>query len=303
MENIKKYINKEIDIDIKKEYIKAKKDEVFKKIVDSLSLSDDFLMKYTSKLEDSSVQYKNCLDCKSLSMCKNNIQGYCLLPHVNEDNLMFTYKPCKYTKKYNKDNKYKEKITIFDIPKEIANAKMSDIYTNDKNRVEVIKWLTNFIKNYNKDSKGLFLHGNFGSGKTYFVAATFNELAKQNIKSVIIYYPEFLRSLKASFNATEADEFENKFNLIKRTPLLLIDDLGAESVTSWNRDEILGSLLQYRMQENLTTFITSNLNIEELQTHLANSTNKVEGLKAKRIVERIKQLTIDIEMISKNNRV
>lgn len=302
MENINKYINKDLDIDINKEYAKAKKDDIFKKIVDSLPLNDDTLMKYTSKIEDSSNEYKNCLECKSLSVCKNKISGYCLLPHVVNDNLLFTYKPCKYTKKYNKDNKYKDKITLFDIPREIANAKMSDIYTNDKNRVEVIKWLTNFVKNYSKDQKGLFLHGNFGSGKTYLISAALNELAKKDIRSVIIYYPEFLRSLKASFNASEPDEFEHRFNLIKKTQILLIDDLGAESVTSWSRDEILGSLLQYRMQENLTTFITSNLNIDELQIHLANSNNKVEVLKAKRIIERVKQLTIDMEMISKNNR-
>lgn len=303
MENINKYINKDVEFDIKKEYVKAKKDETFKKIIDSLPLNDDVLMKYTSKIEDSSNEYKNCLECKSLSMCKNKIDGYCLLPHVEDSGLIFTYKPCKYTKKYNKDNKYKDRITLFDIPKEIANAKMSDIHTNDKNRLEAIKWLTNFVKNYSKDQKGLFLHGNFGSGKTYLISAAFNELAKKDVRSVIVYYPEFLRSLKASFNASEPDEFEHKFNLIKKTQILLIDDLGAEAVTSWNRDEILGSLLQYRMQENLTTFITSNLNIDELQIHLANSNNKVEGLKAKRIVERIKQLTIDMEMISKNNRV
>ncbi|HOZ54172.1 MAG TPA: primosomal protein DnaI [Bacilli bacterium] len=303
MDNINKYINKDVEFDIKKEYVKAKKDETFKKIIDSLPLNDETLMKYTSKIEDSTSEYKNCLECKSLAMCKNKIEGYCLLPHVEDSGLIFTYKPCKYMKKYNKDNKYKDKITLFDIPKEIANAKISDIYTNDKNRLEAIKWLTNFVKNYNKDQKGLFLHGNFGSGKTYLISAAFNELAKKDIRSVIIYYPEFLRSLKASFNASEPDEFENRFNLIKRTPLLLIDDLGAEAVTSWNRDEILGTLLQYRMQENLTTFITSNLNIDELQIHLANSNNKVEGLKAKRIIERIKQLTIDMEMISKNNRV
>ena len=45
----------------------------------------------------------------------------------------------------------------------------------------------------NKPCKGLYLHGNFGCGKTYLIAAIFNELAKKNYKSCIIFWTEFLR--------------------------------------------------------------------------------------------------------------
>ena len=131
----------------------------------------------------------------------------------------------------------------------------------------------------------------------------FNELAKNNVKSVIIYWPEYLRSLKSSYSSSSNDEFKDKYNEVKYAKLLLIDDLGAEGVTSWSRDEILGTILQYRMQENLPTFITSNLNIKELEEHLSITTsNKLEKVKAKRIIERIKQLTIDTQMIGENNR-
>ena len=131
----------------------------------------------------------------------------------------------------------------------------------------------------------------------------FNELAKDGVKSVIVYWPEYLRSLKASFQSSSHDEFANRFNEVKYAKLLLIDDLGAEGVTSWSRDEILGSIMQYRMQEGLPTFITSNLNIKELEDHLSITTsNKSERVKAVRIIERVKQLTYDMEMISKNNR-
>ena len=130
----------------------------------------------------------------------------------------------------------------------------------------------------------------------------FNELAKNNVKSTVVYWPEYLRSLKAAFSSSSNDEFSNKFNEVKYSKLLLIDDLGAESVTAWNRDEILGSIMQYRMQEGLPTFITSNLNIKELENHLSLAGNKLEKVKAVRIIERIKQLTVDMEMISENKR-
>lgn len=146
-----------------------------------------------------------------------------------------------------------------------------------------------------KKSKGLYLHGNFGCGKTYLIAAIFNELAKNNYKSCIIFWPEFLR--QAFY-----DDFNEKFEFVKKVPILLIDDIGAEGLTAWNRDEILCPLLQYRMDNELTTFFTSNLNIKELESHLSNSKNGVDEVKAKRIISRILQLTEDIEMISKNLR-
>ena len=73
-------------------------------------------------------------------------------------------------------------------------------------------------------------------------------------------------------------------------------------MTSWSRDEILGPILQYRMDNKMATFFTSNLSIEELETHLSVSKDSIDKLKAKRIIERIKFLTDDIKLISENKR-
>lgn len=288
---------------LKVAFEEAKKDETFKNIVEGINLSDEELMKYTSSIEDSAQEYKNCLGCKNILSCKNNINGFCYLPLLKDGKLTFSYVACKYKKRLEEENKYQKNITSFDIPNDIKNAKIKDIYTDDENRMEVIKWILDYIKECKKGNygKGLFLHGNFGCGKTYLVSALFNELAKLNLKSVIVYWPEYLRSLKASFQSSSNDEFKNKFNEVKYAKFLLIDDLGAEGVTSWSRDEILGTILQYRMQEHLPTFITSNLDIKELDEHLSGG-SKLEKVKSKRIIERINQLTIDTKMIAKNNR-
>ena len=96
--------------------------------------------------------------------------------------------------------------------------------------------------------------------------------------------------------------FKEKYESVKSVPLLLIDDIGAENITQWNRDEILCPLLQYRMDNNLTTFFTSNLTLEQLEEHLGSSKAGVEAVKAARVIARIKQLTDSKEMISKNLR-
>ena len=95
---------------------------------------------------------------------------------------------------------------------------------------------------------------------------------------------------------------EEKLDYLKNVDLLLIDDIGAENVTAWGRDEILGAILQYRMNNKLSTFFTSNLNLEELESHLSFSKNSEDKVKARRIIERIKQLSIDIELVSINRR-
>ena len=164
----------------------------------------------------------------------------------------------------------------------------------------IIKYFKEFIDEYNKKDKpkGLYLNGSFGSGKTYLIAALFNEMAKKDIRSVLIYYPEFLRSLKSSFNS----DYSEKFNYIKKVPLLLLDDIGAENTSAWSRDEVLGPILQYRMEEHLPTFFTSNLTLQELEKNLSITTGGVDKVKARRIIERIKQLTVNMELISKNRR-
>lgn len=278
----------------------------FRELIDNLDIKQDKLYKHTSSLDNSSMEFENCMTCKGLNYCKNELNGYCNLPEVDGDDITFTYKACKYKKRELEKNKYKQNLNLFDMPKTLKEAKIKDIYTDDVSRADAIKYILNFLKNYKKDDsiKGMYLHGNFGCGKTYLIATLFNELAKKGEKSAIIYFPEFLRSLKVSMLSREQEEisFGDKYEYVKRIPFLLIDDLGAENVTSWGRDEILGTLLQYRMTEELPTFFTSNLTIEELESHLAISSKKEEKVKARRIIERIKSLTVDIEIIGKSRR-
>ena len=83
---------------------------------------------------------------------------------------------------------------------------------------------------------------------------------------------------------------------------MLLDDIGAETTTPWNRDEILGTILQYRMDNKKATFFTSNLNIKELENHFITSNKDEEVIKARRIIERVKYLTDELELIGENKR-
>lgn len=296
MEKIDKFLNSKISTSIKQNYIKALEDEAFRKLITQYKIDEEVGMKYTSRLMDSSKEHTNCSNCPSLAACSNSVRGFCLTPKQNKNTINFSYDMCKYLKK----EEYRENVQVFDVAKDIKNASIKNIYTNDKNRIEIIKAIKNFINEYKKGTnpKGIYLHGSFGSGKTYLISALFNELAKSGTTSVIIHTPELLRSLKDSFST----DYSEKFYLLKHTPLLLLDDIGAEYLTAWGRDEVIEPILQYRMDEELPTFFTSNFTILELEKHFTTASNSIDKVKARRIIERIKQLSVEVELISKNLR-
>ena len=281
-----------IENSLKDNYIRACKNLEFRKLVASLELTDKEAMNYTSKLEEYLQEENNCKNCHGLYECKNKIRGYTNYPQKYNNHLMFSTEACYF--KLQEFKKIKKSVSA---TKELENSSLKTIDTSDKNRYKLIKWVTNFIKDYDygKNMKGLYLHGNFGCGKTYILSACFNEMKRRGFRTKIVYLPDLLRTIKGDFEA-----MNDIMDELCRVDLLLIDDIGAEKVTDWGRDEILGTILQSRMNEHKTTFFTSNFTISELEEHLANKgTDKV---KANRIIERIKQLTEDMEMLGANMR-
>jgi len=276
----------------------AMKDPDFAYVVSKINLPKEKIMRHTSKITNTVEELKNCKHCKSIHACKNKISGLVYYPSVKCNRLSFDYVACKYKREILENEA--TSCNYYKMPEALKSAKMKDIDLDDGNRVSVIKWLKNFYDTFNDDrsQKGLYLHGSFGSGKTYLVCAMLNELAKKGVDITIVYYPELLRSLKESFDT----DFATRIDKIKKASILFLDDIGAESVTEWARDEILGTILQYRMDAKLPTFFTSNLTITELETHLSSTRSGVDKVKARRIIERIKQLTISLELTSKNRR-
>lgn len=303
MENINesftKYTRSNLDAMLKKDYATAVKNPEFKKLVNTLKIKENVAYKYTSKLERTVCELNNCSNCKSLHTCQNKIEGMVYYPTIKDEKLEFNYVACKYKKK---DIKQKEEIKskFFEMPYDIKMAKMSNIEINST-RAKIIKWINKFYDDFKsgKQTKGLYLSGSFGSGKTYILSALLNELSKLNYSCIIVYYPELLRSIKESFNS---EDYNERINEIKKCDLLLLDDIGAETTTPWNRDEILGTILQYRMDNKKATFFTSNLNLKELENHFIVNNKDEEVIKARRIMERVKYLTDALELIGENKR-
>ena len=272
-------------------------DNDFANLAYKLDLSEDTLMKYTSKLEHTVCELKNCKNCKGLKFCKNEVKGYVNFPSKKDEVLIFSYTPCRFKKEY---DKYKSNTVFYEMPTSLMNARMKDIYVDDNARVELLKYIKSFMKEF-PNKKGIYLSGSFGSGKSYIINAVLNELSRKGYTSVSIYYPTLLKKLKDSFN-NKNESFEHMFNELLNSDLLLIDDIGAENNTPWARDEVLGSILQSRMDNKKITFFTSNFTLQELESHLSETSSSTDKIKARRIIERIKELTVPISLIGEDKR-
>src|SRR5699024_7763712 len=122
---------------------------------------------------------------------------------------------------------------------------------------------------------------------------------KYKIASTIIYMPELVREMR---EAIQSNTVQQKIDFFKQADVLMLDDIGAETLSAWFRDEVLGAILQYRMMEQLPVFFTSNYTMEQLEQVFTTTKSGEEKVKAGRIMERIKQVSMEVPVGGPNRR-
>jgi DNA replication protein DnaC len=109
----------------------------------------------------------------------------------------------------------------------------------------------------------LVLQGNYGSGKTHLAAAVANFVVDIGVPTLFLTVPDLLDSLRFSYNNPESS-FEERFEDIRRSPLLIMDDFGTENATPWAQEKLF-QILNYRYINNLPLLITTNLSLNQLE--------------------------------------
>src|SRR5581483_6014137 len=79
--------------------------------------------------------------------------------------------------------------------------------------------------------------------------------------------PDLLDHLRATFAPGGEVSYDELFETVKSSPLLVLDDLGTQSSTQWAREKLF-QLLNHRYTENLPTVITTNEPISALDERL-----------------------------------
>lgn len=117
----------------------------------------------------------------------------------------------------------------------------------------------------------LVLWGERGSGKSHLCAAVDNHLYQTRTPSLFITMPDLLASLRQAMEFeknTEQESYSGRMKLFKTAPVLILDDLGAETGSAWS-DGVLFEILDYRHRNRLPTMIATNIAPDDFDPRIA----------------------------------
>ncbi|MBU3193371.1 ATP-binding protein [Clostridium algidicarnis] len=116
-----------------------------------------------------------------------------------------------------------------------------------------------YIDNFKSHSDNLLFYGNSGTGKTFLSTCIAKELLDKGYLVVYKTSDELIKDLRdLKFNSNKILE-----ELIFNCDLLVIDDLGSESITDFTRAELF-NLLNKRLLTKKRMIISTNLTLEQL---------------------------------------
>lgn len=109
----------------------------------------------------------------------------------------------------------------------------------------------------------LLLRGNYGCGKTHLAAAIANFAVSFGIETLFITVPDMLDSLRFSYNSSGIS-FEERFEEIRRSQLLILDDFGTQNATEWAQEKLF-QIINFRYINRLPLVVTTNLDLDQIE--------------------------------------
>lgn len=128
-----------------------------------------------------------------------------------------------------------------------------------------LDFVQKFLSDANAD--GLLFTGQVGSGKTFLACCIVNTLLQKGTAPLFVVVPDLLDEIRYTYDISNQNKPEHTekdlTEAAREAPLLVLDDLGAHNYTDWSRNKLY-SIINYRLNFNLPTIITTNLDLEEL---------------------------------------
>lgn len=166
------------------------------------------------------------------------------------------------------------------IPTKYAEKTFVDYEVTADNReaVQQARWYIS-----EKPTKGLYLFGGAGTGKTFLASLIAREYIL-DFKSVIFGdYPSLLGDLKATFGTGDTEGLLSRYI---DCDLLILDDIGSEQVTEWSVG-ILYRLVNERYNADKPIIATSNYDLKGLSRRLKTSN---DDFTSTRIISRLSEM-------------
>ena len=160
------------------------------------------------------------------------------------------------------------------------------------------KKLQDFLLSFGeKATKGLYVYGDVGVGKTYFANVLYWWL-KANKNREIPYveffsFPDLLYRMRKNISIKRGDQdydWECE-DVIENGKMLVLDDVGVEKISDWVLEKFY-LIINNRYEQNIPVFITSNCSLDQLADRVGD-----------RIPSRLAEMCDVITLIGKDKRL
>jgi len=114
----------------------------------------------------------------------------------------------------------------------------------------------------------LVFQGVNGCGKTHLAAAIANHRLEQGKPVLFIVVPDLLDHLRSTFNPESKISYDEFFEMVKQSPLLILDDFGEQSATPWAQEKLY-QLINHRYNARSPMVVTTCLSLDEIETRIS----------------------------------
>jgi DNA replication protein DnaC len=114
----------------------------------------------------------------------------------------------------------------------------------------------------------LIFQGVNGCGKTHLAAAIANHRLAQGKPVFFVVVADLLDHLRSTFSPDSKISYDEFSESLKETPLLILDDFGEQSATSWAQEKLY-QLINYRYNARLPMVVTTCLSLDEIETRIS----------------------------------
>ena len=253
------------------------------------SVMEDYWVEFLDYNDDFHI----CQSCQGLDYCPKETVGMQKVLSYNDGQIILELQSCPYGKAIEAKRQLLDHFVMSNVSQDLMLTDLSSLkmVQDTKHLTPACQDALVQILKYSQSptSQGLFLHGPMGSGKTTLLAGLMNSLAKKDKQIGFIHFPTYLIDLKASFSSGDNAYAMDK---LLKVDYLLLDEIGEENITAWSRDEILLTILSYRLLNHLPTFFTSLYGYSELKK--VYTLKKGDEIRANTIISKLKALSIEI---------
>jgi DNA replication protein DnaC len=174
--------------------------------------------------------------------------------------------PCVCVRKAAEENKKARLLKYCEIPSKGKNMTFSNFQVSTSTREAYDACLT--LAEAKSENKFLTLTGPSTRGKTHLAIAVCNYRLERGQLAKYAYVPIFLDELREGFKHDGDESYMSRYEIFKTVPLLTLDDLGTENPTPWAQEH-LDTLIDYRLMNELSTLITTNLPLSQIPFRIA----------------------------------